>query len=115
MGEIPPQLAQVTLSSVFQWAVFIMAATTLALFFRTRVKPFIDKLQLFLEDWSGVDTRPGVPGREGVMARLSEVEKELKPNNGNSFYDRVVRQEKEIQELKGMVHDLSAKFKEVFG
>ncbi|MFE7354898.1 hypothetical protein ACFU8Q_17285 [Streptomyces sp. NPDC057543] len=50
----------------------------------------------FMDDWSGEEERPGVPGRPGVMervsgieARLSRVEHELYPNSGGSLRDAV--------------------------
>ncbi|MFJ2115366.1 hypothetical protein ACIOEX_26310, partial [Streptomyces sp. NPDC087850] len=52
----------------------------------------------FITDWNGVDERPGVPERKGVMLRLdgigerlTAVEHELHPNSGASLRDAVDR------------------------
>ncbi|WNI31499.1 hypothetical protein [Streptomyces sp. ITFR-6] len=54
------------------------------------------RVELFMDDWSGAEERPGVPGRPGVMARLggfedrmTRVEHELYPNSGESLRDAV--------------------------
>ncbi|MEV6790913.1 hypothetical protein AB0M87_02705 [Streptomyces sp. NPDC051320] len=58
-----------------------------------------------VDDWQGVQPRPGIPGRPGVMARLGgiearaagieerlgSVEHELHPNSGQSLRDAVDR------------------------
>lgn len=41
----------------------------------------------FLSDWRGEPTRPGVPGRPGVMRRLEQIERHV--GNGS---DRPLRQ-----------------------
>lgn len=58
-------------------------------------------VEQFLEDWHGTPTRPGVPGRPGVLTRLdnhderlSRVEVELYPNGGASLRDSVTRIER---------------------
>ncbi|MFE0763667.1 hypothetical protein [Streptomyces smyrnaeus] len=50
----------------------------------------------FMDDWAGEEERPGVPGRPGVMERVSaiedrleRVEHELYPNSGGSLRDAV--------------------------
>ncbi|WP_289975148.1 hypothetical protein [Streptomyces sp. SRF1] len=50
----------------------------------------------FMDDWAGEEARPGVPGRPGVMERVSaiegrlqRVEHELYPNSGGSLRDAV--------------------------
>nr|WP_240982096.1 MULTISPECIES: hypothetical protein [unclassified Streptomyces] len=72
----------------------------LALLLRTSrsLRTFTRRVGEFLDDWSGVDARPGVPERPGVMARLGSVEKqlaevrhELHPNSGSSLRDAVDR------------------------
>lgn len=49
-----------------------------------------------MDDWAGEEPRPGVPGRPGVMERVSviedrltRVEHELYPNSGQSLRDAV--------------------------
>lgn len=51
-----------------------------------------------LEDWNGEPSRPGVPGRLGVMERLDSIEKKVnsaafnsRPNHGTSAYDEHTR------------------------
>lgn len=62
-------------------------------------------LQDLLEDWHGEQSRPGVPGRLGVMERLDRIEKTVnsaafnsQPNHGTSAYDEHTRLLKEILE-----------------
>lgn len=54
------------------------------------------RVEEFMDDWAGEEERPGVPGRLGVMARVSaiedrlgRVEDELYPNSGGSLRDAV--------------------------
>ncbi|MFJ8143075.1 hypothetical protein [Streptomyces sp. NPDC096013] len=54
------------------------------------------RMDQFMDDWYGEQERPGVPGRPGVMERvsgieerLSRVEHELHPNSGESLRDAV--------------------------
>lgn len=54
------------------------------------------RVDLFMDDWYGEEERPGVPGRPGVMERVSgiedrltRVEHELYPNSGGSLRDAV--------------------------
>ncbi|MGW2074300.1 hypothetical protein ACWCPK_38690 [Streptomyces sp. NPDC001953] len=57
---------------------------------------FFHRAELFMDDWYGEPARPGVPGRPGVMERVSgiddrltRVEHELQPNSGQSLRDAV--------------------------
>ncbi|MFD8531536.1 hypothetical protein ACFV0L_29360 [Streptosporangium canum] len=52
---------------------------------------FLKRLGDVSDDWSGEPARDGVPGRPGVMARLSTIEAELHPNHGSSLRDAVDR------------------------
>ncbi|MEU0084883.1 hypothetical protein [Streptomyces sp. NPDC006274] len=52
----------------------------------------------FVDDWNGRPARPGVPGRAGVMerldgieARVTSIEHEVRPNSGLSMRDAVDR------------------------
>ncbi|MEU2487015.1 hypothetical protein ABZ593_20705 [Streptomyces sp. NPDC012617] len=54
------------------------------------------RIEHFIDDWTGEEPRPGVPGRPGVMERLGHfeerlgrVEHELYPNSGESLRDAV--------------------------
>lgn len=95
MPEVPPELASLTVYQLLLWVFFAMAIVGVVSTIRKKVKPFFDKLHQFLEDWSGEAARPGVPARPGVMARLAAVEHELKPNGGSSFYDKLIKRDKE--------------------
>ncbi|GAA3045145.1 hypothetical protein GCM10020229_65460 [Kitasatospora albolonga] len=62
------------------------------------VRQIAHRVEGFSEDWQGTEPRPGVPGREGVMARLcgieerlTAVEHELRPNSGSSMRDAIDR------------------------
>ncbi|MEU8195220.1 hypothetical protein AB0C10_15715 [Microbispora amethystogenes] len=54
-----------------------------------KIKQIADRAEEFLGDWFGVEERPGVPGRPGVMVRLATIEGELHPNGGGSLRDVV--------------------------
>ncbi|MEU5834451.1 hypothetical protein ABZ820_12375 [Streptomyces diacarni] len=54
------------------------------------------RVEHFMDDWAGEEERPGVPGRPGVMERVSAIEDrltrfehELYPNSGGSLRDAV--------------------------
>ncbi len=47
-------------------------------------------LDNFLSDWNGEVSRPGVPGRRGVIERISNIEKEVTINGGKSIKDAVL-------------------------
>ncbi|WP_433426381.1 hypothetical protein ACQP1V_42790 (plasmid) [Microtetraspora malaysiensis] len=59
-----------------------------------KIREFTERAGDFLEDWAGVDGRPGVPGRPGVMVRLATIEEQLHPNHGGSLRDVVDRVER---------------------
>ena len=50
----------------------------------------------FIADWKGEDERGGRDAVPGVMARLNEIDGELKHNGGNSLKDVVVRLEQKL-------------------
>jgi len=61
--------------------------------------PFIRAIRDFLDDWKGEPDRPGVKGRQGVMARLGSIEHELHPNSGLSMRDAINRTEQQGKDL----------------
>lgn len=64
------------------WLKFLRPATRPA-------RELLSWLETFREDWDGTADRPGVPGRPGMMVRMSALEREFQPNHGNSLRDRV--------------------------
>ncbi|MGW3166992.1 hypothetical protein ACWC9Q_29860 [Streptomyces sp. NPDC001142] len=76
------------------------------------------KLDEFMDDWNGVEARPGVPERPGVMVRLDRIEEqgtehaarfdriehELDPNSGGSLRDAVDRVDARTQRLAADSH-----------
>jgi hypothetical protein len=62
------------------------------------IKAAVEFLNEFQGDWRGVPDRPGVPGREGVMPRLSRIEHEVTLNGGRTVKDTVVRLEDMLTE-----------------
>ena len=50
------------------------------------------------DDWYGTPSRPGVPGRKGVMERLEVIEHEVTPNSSSSMKDAINRIEKKIDD-----------------
>jgi hypothetical protein len=56
----------------------------------------------FLDDYLGVEGRPGVPARPGLTERIQKIEHELHPNSGTSIRDSLDRVEAEITEIKGI-------------
>ncbi|WP_345486046.1 hypothetical protein, partial [Planotetraspora phitsanulokensis] len=49
-----------------------------------RIRQAADTIADFRDDWVGVEERPGVPGRPGVMVRLASIEEQLHANHGTS-------------------------------
>ena len=91
----------------------IGAVTTASIFFR-KVFKIIKRIVHFLDDYFGVEERPGfekVPGvaerikniEESIgylCVRLDFVEKELQPNHGTSMRDAINRIEKRVSEVE---------------
>lgn len=81
----------------------------LALSFR-RTTRLLKPLAFLLEDWNGVEKRPGVPGRDGVMVRLANIEErqaavqqELTTNGGSSLRDEVAAISKRLAAVEKKV------------
>ena len=65
--------------------------------------PKMKRLTDMLDDWTGEEARPGVPKRDGVMERLSKIEKKVNENND---HDYVLRQQTKIlEEILRKVND----------
>jgi hypothetical protein len=72
------------------------------------LRRLLGRLDEFADDWQGVSSRPGVPGHEGVMARLGSiearltaVEHELRPNSGGSMRDAIDRVDARLSAAPG--------------
>lgn len=88
-------------------AALLAVAGVLALLYRTVIAANRTwrRVQDFLDDWRGEPARPGVPARQGIMARLewieqrvAMVEREVRPNGGRSLKDQVTRIETAISD-----------------
>lgn len=78
-----------TISAVLAAATAIGLAARWA---RKRLKGF----ETFLEDWNGQESRPGVPARLGVLARLERLDAQVHPNHGGSLRDVADRIERQL-------------------
>ncbi|WP_160051301.1 hypothetical protein [Nocardiopsis sp. FR26] len=77
---------------------------------------FVRRTVHLVDDLVGEPERPGVEGRPGVMERLaqiedrlSDVEHEVKHNNGTSLKDSAKRTEDTVKELADRVDKLAAR------
>jgi hypothetical protein len=59
----------------------------------------VHRAETFLEDFNGIDDRPGVPGRKGVLERLAVIEAELSYNSGSTVKDAVRRIDVNVKAL----------------
>ncbi|WP_432063339.1 hypothetical protein [Streptomyces sp. S1] len=73
-------------------------AATLLFRWSRSLRQFRRRMGQFFDDWFGVEGRPGVPERPGVMQRLNSLEEqaavirhEVRPNSGSSLRDAVDR------------------------
>lgn len=85
--------------AVAPWLGAFFVAVFFGLKFWKAVAPVFREIRNFLDDWKGEQDRPGVPGRAGVMSRLSSIEHELHPNSGLSMRDAINRTEKQGKEM----------------
>ncbi len=92
MEIVPPsEVADITVGTLFIWALFVVGLVTAALKLRRAIIPLLEKIRNFFDDWEGSPERPGVKAEPGVMERLSQLEYQLYPNHGSSMYDKIVR------------------------
>ncbi|MFC7791440.1 hypothetical protein [Streptomyces cinereoruber] len=66
------------------------------------------RMNEFMDDWYGEQSRPGVAERPGMMERVSEIEGRLKrvehelyPNSGSSLRDAVDQANRRLEQLCG--------------
>lgn len=52
---------------------------------------FRDDIREFLLDWRGRPAKGNAPGTLGVVDRISTIEQQLRPNGGQSVYDKVTQ------------------------
>jgi len=64
-----------------------------------RISKWMNTWEDFMDDWFGIEPRPGRSRTKGVMERLNEIDGELKNNGGSSIKDAVDRIEKDVKEL----------------
>ena len=76
--------------------------------FLRRGRAVVRRLDQFIDDWQGTESRPGVEGRPGVMERLSRIERtvgvvvhEVRPNAGGSMRDAINRVDRRTASLAG--------------
>ncbi|MEO3857703.1 hypothetical protein [Acrocarpospora sp. B8E8] len=65
-----------------------------------KLSQIADMLGDVRDDWFGVEERPGVPGRQGVMVRLAWIEEQLRENHGTSLRDAVNRTESGMRRVE---------------
>ncbi|GAA5046638.1 hypothetical protein HNP84_009762 [Thermocatellispora tengchongensis] len=65
-----------------------------------KLSQIAEKFGQFWDDWNGVEERPGVPGRAGVMVRLQRMEEQLYENHGTSLRDAVNRTESAVRRVE---------------
>jgi len=75
------------------------AVTAASVLWLKVVKPmrlFMSRAETFWSDWAGVEDRPGVPGRRGMMERMANnelavaiISHEVQTNSGGSLKDAV--------------------------
>ena len=89
-----------TIQDVLYWAAAIIAiggaGTVVWKIFKplvTQTKKLIHSLDKFTEDWFGTEPSPGRDAVPGVMARLNNIDGELKHNGGSTMKDAMRRLE----------------------
>lgn len=100
----------VAVDMVLVWSAAAVAiAAALGLLWRMArgVRRIVVRVDEFVDDWTGIPSRPGVAGRPGVMERLDGIEEriacvehELHPNSGSSLRDAVDRVEGHTRRLR---------------
>lgn len=64
-----------------------------------KLQKVIGSIDIFMQDWSGSEARPGRDKVPGVMERLNRIDGELKHNSGSTMKDAVKRIENKLQKI----------------
>ena len=111
-------------------AAIITALATLLTFLWKAVRPFVARVEGFLDwqeefrpQWEGVEAeKPGDISHPGVMERLSRIDGEFQRNGGSSMKDVMVRLSgdveavsKDLQEVRSELCQVSQTLKDVYG
>jgi hypothetical protein len=73
-------------------------------------KTFDRKWDSFMRDWAGEPAAPGRDAVPGVMARLNNIDGELKHNGGSTMKDAMKRVEKKLDAIDIRLSDGNARF-----
>jgi len=79
----------------------------------TRVRNFEEQVNIFMRDWQGEPAAPGRDAVPGVMARLNNIDGELKHNGGSTMKDAVKRIERTLENIEHRLIDGDEKFNKV--
>lgn len=73
-------------------------------------KTFDRKWDMFMRDWAGEPAAPGRDAVPGVMARLNNIDGELKHNGGSTMKDAMKRVEKKLDAIDIRLSEGNARF-----
>lgn len=100
---VPDAIGKITVSHILVFVSFVIGVAGIIAYAYKLLKPWVNSMRNFLDDWNGEEARPGVSKRPGVMERLLSLEKaqneikhEVQPNSGNSMYDKLSAVHKHI-------------------
>lgn len=103
--------ASLVLETVFEThlirtAAVFTAVTILFLGIRNVFRMWM-KFSNFFDDWNGTTGRPGVDALPGVMARIHNIEHEIRENNGGSIKDATKRIEEKVNSIESEVQRIT--------
>jgi hypothetical protein len=108
-----------TIQDVLYWAAAIIAIGGAGTVVWKITKPLVvqtkkllHSLDKFTEDWFGTEAGPGRDAVPGVMARLNNIDGELKHNGGSTMKDAVKRIEERLTTIDGRLEEGNARFDE---
>jgi hypothetical protein len=94
--------------SAFFAVLTLLGGSILALF-RWLYK-FNKNWERFMRDWLGESAAPGRDAVPGVMARLNDIDGELKHNGGSTMKDAIKRIENKLQRIDERLEDGNTRF-----